>query len=112
MDCLAESGTAASGSYNIRYVLSDDSTINGSDSTIATFSLSTLGAGATIEDLRTLTIPGGAAAGWQYLGLILDSNNAVSESGALPEERQVGITLCRGRAAVAAWRDRRNTCRP
>lgn len=66
--------------FNIGYYLSTDATISTGDTRLATNTGAYAGAGSTGTYTKTLTIPSSTATGTYYLGLIVDYNNAVTES--------------------------------
>jgi PKD repeat protein len=79
---IANVGNVASGAFNARYYLSTDAVIDATDTPLgAAFALASINAGVTITDNRLITVPLGTASGSYYIGLILDVDDDVAETG-------------------------------
>jgi subtilase family serine protease len=67
------------GAFDIALYLSTDTTIDGSDISLGTRSVTSMTAGSFNTDDTVVTIPGGTAQGTYYVGAIVDSGDSVIE---------------------------------
>ncbi|MDW8241346.1 MAG: CARDB domain-containing protein, partial [Acidobacteriota bacterium] len=77
---IRNQGNATAGSATHTIVLSPDNNITTGDQLLLSVATPALAAGAAQAFSQTVTIPGSAAAGTQFIGVIADAPNAVAES--------------------------------
>lgn len=76
---IRNGGNAAAGAFAVRYVLSTDTTINVTDTSLGDENVSGLAAATSVAVTRTALLPGGLAAGTYFIGAIADFANTVGE---------------------------------
>ncbi|MBL1175027.1 CARDB domain-containing protein [Pantanalinema sp. GBBB05] len=83
---IQNAGSSSAGAFRVGFHLSSDSTITTSDRLLSFYDIAALAAGTTTGALSTsLTLPGATDSFWSgsntyYIGMIVDSLNAISES--------------------------------
>ncbi|XGV95377.1 MAG: pre-peptidase C-terminal domain-containing protein [Leptolyngbya sp. BL-A-14] len=83
---IQNTGNGNAGSFNVKFYLSTDSTINTSDKYLSLYTISSLNSGLSTGTLSTnLTLPGATDSFWggsktYYIGMIVDADSSISES--------------------------------
>ena len=77
---IADNGSANAGAFTIKYYLSTNATISSGDQLIGSEDVTSLTAGSRSDISVSLTIPATMSTGSYFLGMMVDTNNSVTES--------------------------------
>jgi plastocyanin len=88
---MRNNGDAGSGGFNITYYASTNTTINGSDTALGTFPVSSIGAGANLTQTDSVDVPGSLPAGQYFIGAIVAFSDDVP--GNNTEVDAVAVTI-------------------
>lgn len=86
---IRNSGDLAAGTFRVGLYLSSDDTIDAADTLLSSRLITELGAGSSDSLTSAVQIPAGTAAGTWFLGVLVDDQDAVTESNESDNDRAV-----------------------
>lgn len=93
---MRNNGDTGSGGFNITYYASTNTTINGADTALGTFAVSSIASGASRTQVDTVDVPGSLPSGQYYIGAIVAFQDDNSGNNTNHDTQSVTVTVAAG----------------